>query len=111
MNIYQILLVLASFELSISTNCAEIVNPTKKKDCNGYVSEDDKAAGIKYCCYLEVDNNKGCMGITQEAYDSIGKSKKEAKDSDNKSSSKGKIECQSLYLKSALIYILLFLFL
>ena len=111
MKIHQILLVIALFGFIISTDCDDIENPTKKKDCNGKLSEDDKAAGIKYCCYLEVDNNKGCMGITQEAYDSIGKSKSESNNSDNKSSSKGKIECQSLYLKSALIYILLFLFL
>ena len=111
MNIYQILLVLALFEFSISTSCAEIANPTKKKDCNGNLSEDDKAAGIKYCCYLEAGSLKMCSPFTQEAYDAIGKAKKESNSNSGSSSGeKGKIECQSLYLKFALIN-LLFLFL
>ena len=108
MKIFQILLVIALFGFIFSTYCNQIQNPAKKKDCNDNLSEDDKAAGIKYCCYLEVDNSKACVGFTQEAYDEIGKAKKS--DDNSSSKSKGKIECQSLFLKFALIN-LVFLFL
>ena len=109
MKIFQILLVIALFGFIFSTDCDDIQNPTKKKDCNEKLSEDDKTAGIKYCCYLEVGNNRACMGFTQDAYDEIGKAKKSSDDSSS-SKEKGKIECQSLFLKFALIN-LVFLFL
>lgn len=107
MKLLQIFLVIALFGFIFSTDCALIQNPTKKKDCNEKLSENDKTIGFKYCCYLEVESMKTCSPLTQEGYDAIGKAKKS---DDSSSKVKGKIECQSLFLKFALIN-LVFLFL
>ena len=86
------LIVLLSAETVEETDCDEIQNPTKKKDCNGKLSTSDKNENYKYCCYFESDEGKVCLAYTQEDYDEIGDHKKYYKKAGIK------IECFSSYL-------------
>ena len=73
------LIVLLSAETVEETDCDEIQNPTKKKDCNGKLSTSDKNEDYKYCCYLETNDGKLCEAYSQEEYDEIGDQKKDYK--------------------------------
>ena len=86
------LIVLLSATTVEETDCDEIQNPTKKKDCNGKLSTSDKNDNYKYCCYLESDAGNSCSAYTQDEYDHIGALKKEYKKANIK------IECFSSYL-------------
>ena len=86
------LIVLLSATTVEETDCDDIKNPSKKKDCNGKLSTSDKSENYKYCCYLESDAGKTCSAYTQEDYDEIGDHKKDYKKAGVK------IECFSSYL-------------
>ena len=78
------------------SGCVELTLSASKKTCNGYkFTETEKAAGLKYCCYIESGSNKACLALDQEGYKDIGKNK------DNYKS--GKIECISSYLELGLL--------
>ena len=83
-------------------------NPTSKKDCNGKLSQAEKDSNFKYCCYLESGTYKQCIAYTQEMYDLIGKAKSYS--GGTTSTSEGKIECNSSYLKLGLLSLLFFIF-
>ena len=85
-------------------SCALIDNPSKK-NCNGGLSDTDKASNYKYCCYVDTKGHKNCLPYTKDMYDAIGKAKKsEYKDAGVT------IECFSSYLKMSLLSLLLFVF-
>ena len=82
-------------------SCSGTTNPSKKKDCNGVLSEAEKRSNYKYCCYLEADSLKKCVPYKQEDYDAIGKA-------DKKDLKGGKIECFSPFIKLSLLGLLFF---
>ena len=103
MKLYQILLTLYLLSYTIAIDCDKIVNPTSKKDCNEKLSDADTQAGYKYCCYSEVSVLKSCIALSQESYDSIGKTK-------TGNYGEGKIECNSYFTKLGLLsFIFVFL--
>lgn len=88
-----------------SENCIAIQNVSKKKDCNGKLSEDDKKI-YSHCCYSESENGeKGCVPVTKEYYDSIESLVKAAKELGTES--KGKFDCNSNYIKFGFLSLLL----
>ena len=74
------------------TNCDDIQNPTKNKDCNGKLSTSDKNKEFKYCCYVDRDGGKWWEGITQDMYYKIQENEKYYKENNII------IECFSSYL-------------
>lgn len=103
MKIFLIVILSTLMHLAFSqSNCLTATSPSKK-NCNSVeFSEAEKTAGFKYCCYVEYDSTKACVAYNQDLYDAIGKTKK--------SDIKGKIECNSSYLKIFLISLILFVF-
>ena len=102
---------LIAFSLSDDEACVTLNrNPTSKKDCNGKLSQAEKDSNFKYCCYVESGDYKQCIAYTQEMYDFIGKAKSESSSTTTTSSAKGKIECNSSYLKLGLLSLLFFIF-
>ena len=101
MKLYLIVVLISLISLSISQNGCVLSTPNaSKKNCNSALSDSDKTAGFKYCCYQEYENVKACVPYTQDLYDAIGKAKK--------SDIKGKIECKSAYLKLGLLGLVIF---
>ena len=109
MKLYQIALFLlfVSYVYTDETDCIYIASPSKKSDCNEKLSEADKANKYTHCCYQESGNSKACVAITQEIFDSIGKSSSSAKKA--ASDAHYKIECNSKYLTIGIISLLFFL--
>ena len=51
--------------------CNNYINPSVPEDCHNKLSQDEIKNDIIYCCYLVVDDNISCQGLTQEDYDEI----------------------------------------
>ena len=104
MKIFLIVILSTLIHLAFSqSNCLTATTSAAKKNCNSVeFSEAEKTAGYKYCCYVEYESSKACVPYNQDLYDAIGKTKK--------SDIKGKIECNSSYLKIFLISLILFVF-
>lgn len=105
MKLYTFILLVLLIIYVNSTDCEDIQNVSKKKDCNGKLSDDDKKH-YSHCCYAEDENgNKACTPITQAHFDSLEALSKAAKELGQES--KGKFDCNSNYIKFGFLSLLL----
>lgn len=110
------------------TRCREISNPTSKSDCNGKLSQTDKDNKYAYCCfesYSKKSEYNSCTAIDQKKYDNMDKYAKIYKkqqeineimreiypdEKEYEDYGEYSIDCNSNYLKTAMIaLVLLFL--
>ncbi len=105
MKLYTFILLVLLIIYVNSTDCEDIQNVSKKKDCNGKLSDDDKKK-YSHCCYAEDENgNKRCDPVTQTEFDGLEALLKAAKELGQES--KGKFDCNSNYIKFGFLSLLL----
>ena len=106
MKISQIIILLILFVSSFSEKfCNYSIHPKNPIDCYNKISEEEIENQIKYCCYLIIDDNITCKGLTQEEYEEIPANVLTAEDN----YFYYRIECFSIYFKlNLIIYIFLF---
>ena len=75
----------------------KLLIPLKKRIATATFLKMIKLQELNIVVILEAGSLKMCSPLNQEAYDAIGKAKKESK-SESSDGLKGKIECQSLNL-------------
>ena len=72
MKIVQIIILLIIFISSFSEKfCNYSIHPKNPIDCQIKLSEEEIRKKIKYCCYVIIDDNITCKGLTQEEYEEI----------------------------------------
>ena len=109
MKIYFFVIVLILFIFSNSQKyCNNSIYPEKPEDCYKInLSEEEIRNGIKYCCYVVIDDKIKCEGLNQEEYEEIGMNVLIANDN----AFEYEIDCNSFYLHLGLINLLYFIFL
>ena len=117
MRILSFLISITLVSLVFNSQCEDIKNPSKAKECNGK----DTGYSGGYCCFVDYsctlkgsstkNEGKSCEGITKEEYDLIETSVKASKESAKSVCDKYKysIKCNSSYLKISLIGLLFIL--
>ena len=104
---YNIVFVLLSFLfINAQKYCNYSINPLEPSDCHNKLSEEEKNNGIIYCCFLIIDDNITCQGLTQEDYNEIENNVVIAKSN----RFLYQIECFKHYIKVELLYLIILFF-
>ena len=70
-NIIIFIILLSVLYVNSEKYCNKSINPSSPEDCYLKLSEEETQNGIKYCCYLIIDDIISCQGLTQEEYEDI----------------------------------------
>ena len=107
MKMYNLLIILIIVVFSNQQKyCNNSIHPLNPNECKIKLSEEEIKNGIKYCCYIEIDDNINCKGFTQEEYEEIPSNVIIADDN----YFHYRVECFSIFIKLNIIYFILFLF-
>ena len=72
MKIYEIIFILLSIlYINAQKYCNYSIDTSEPSNCYNKLSEEEKNNGIIYCCYLKIDDNITCQGLTQADYNEI----------------------------------------
>ena len=106
-NLFFLILLILFTSIYSQKYCNYSIHPIKSSDCHNKLSENEINLGIQYCCYLIIDDNITCQGLTQEEYEEIPLNKIIAHDN----SFYYVIDCFSKYISLGLMQLIYFLFL
>ena len=102
--LYNFIIIFILFNNISSLNyCNNSIIPKKGVDCEKRISDDEKKLGIKYCCYVRIDDNISCQGLNEEEYDEIYSNVLIGRDN----FFTYQIDCHSFFLISNVLYLIL----
>ena len=108
MGIYKLIILILAFILITSQKKCDYIQPTIYSDCYREALLDEEIKNdIEYCCYVNVDDNINCQGLTQEEYEDIPMNVLIAKSY----GFKYEIHCYSSFVKISLLLLSFILFL
>ena len=106
-NIIIFIILLSILYVNSEKYCNKFINPSSPEDCYMKLSEEEMQNGIKYCCYLVIDDKISCQGLTQEEYEDIPSNVVIA----SFNMFYYRIECFSYYIRLGIITFISFFFL